>query len=142
MIGFPAPSRPARRRHSLARRLPQKGSETVFEEAAMRRSIVCMLVVASLAVLLEGLTGSGSACAVQEPPSPAPRFVREAQRTLRELGYHPGPADGVVGPKTKDALARYQRSEGIEVTRRLDPETMARLDIHERLFRPARAARG
>jgi hypothetical protein len=42
----------------------------------------------------------------------------------------------------KDALAKYQRSEGIRVTRRLDSETMARLDIHERLFRPSRAARG
>ena len=41
-----------------------------------------------------------------------------------------------------DALAKYQRSEGIHVTRRLDSETMARLDIHERLFRPGRAARG
>jgi peptidoglycan hydrolase-like protein with peptidoglycan-binding domain len=108
----------------------------------MRRSILCTVVAAFLAVLLEGFTGSGSTPTAQEPRSPAPRFVREAQRTLRELGYHPGPVDGVVGPKTKDALARYQRSERIEITRRLDPETMARLDIHERLFRPARSERG
>ena len=106
----------------------------------MRRLVICM-VVASLAVLLEGLVGPGLAMA-QEPASPAPRFVREAQRTLRELGYQPGPVDGVVGPKMKDALAKYQRSEGIHVTRRLDSETMARLDIHERLFRSTRAARG
>ncbi len=108
----------------------------------MRRSIFCTVVVAFLAVLLEGFIGSGSARTAQEPKSPAPRFVREAQRTLRELGYQPGPVDGVVGPKTKDALAKYQQAERIQVTRRLDPETMARLDIQERLFRPARAARG
>jgi len=106
----------------------------------MRRLVICT-VVASLAVLLEGLVGPGLAMA-QEPAPPAPRFVREAQRTLRELGYQPGPVDGVVGPKMKDALAKYQRSEGIHVTRRLDSETLARLDIHERLFRPGRAARG
>lgn len=105
----------------------------------MRRSVICM-VVTSLAVLLEGLAGSGMTA--QEIPPPAPRFVREAQRTLRELGYQPGPLDGVVGRKTREALEKYQRSEGIEITRRLDPETMARLDIHERLFRPGRAARG
>lgn len=105
----------------------------------MRRSICCTVVAAFLAVLLEGFTGSGTA---QEPRSPAPRFIREAQRTLRALGYDPGPVDGLMGPKTKDALARYQRSERIEVTRRLDPETMARLDIQERLFRSTRAARG
>ncbi len=109
----------------------------------MRRSVVCMvMVVAFLAVLLEGFTESGSARPAREPRSPAPRFVREAQQTLRALGYQPGPVDGVVGPKTKDALAKYQRSERIEVTRRLDPETMARLDIQERLFRSTRAARG
>jgi len=139
MIGFLAPFRPARGRRSLARWLRQKRSEIVSGEAAMRRSILCTVVVAFLAVLLEGFTGSGTA---QEPRSPAPRFVREAQRTLRALGYHPGPVDGVLGPKTKDALARYQRSERIEVTRRLDAETMARLDIQERLFRSTRAARG
>src|SRR6266545_5270439 len=108
MIGFLAPFRPARGRRSLARWLRQKRSEIVSGEAAMRRSILCTVVVAFLAVLLEGFTGSGTA---QEPRSPAPRFVREAQRTLRALGYHPGPVDGVLGPKTKDALARYQRSE-------------------------------
>ena len=107
----------------------------------MRRLVICMMVV-SLAVLLEGMAGSGMARAAQEPAPLAPRFVREAQRTLRELGYQPGPVDGVVGPKMKDALAKYQRSERIQVTGRLDSETMARLDIHERLFRPGRAARG
>ncbi|HUP37520.1 MAG TPA: peptidoglycan-binding domain-containing protein [Candidatus Limnocylindria bacterium] len=105
----------------------------------MRRSVICVLVV-SLAILLEGLAGSGMACMAQEP-APAPRFIREAQRTLRELGYQPGPVDGIAGPKTKEALARYQRSERIQVTGRLDPETMARLDIHDRLFRAGRATR-
>jgi peptidoglycan hydrolase-like protein with peptidoglycan-binding domain len=107
----------------------------------MRRLVIGM-VVAFLAVLLEGLAGSSMARTAQEPAPPAPRFVREAQRTLRDLGYQPGPVDGVVGPKTKDALAKYQRSERIQVTSRLDAETMARLDIHERLFRPGRSARG
>jgi peptidoglycan hydrolase-like protein with peptidoglycan-binding domain len=107
----------------------------------MRRLVIGM-VVASLAVLLEGPAGSGLARTDQKPAPPAPRFVREAQRTLRELGYQPGPIDGVVGPKTKDALARYQRAERIQVTGRLDPETMARLDIHERVLLPGRQARG
>lgn len=68
------------------------------------------------------------------PPQPAPRYVREAQRALRDLGYEPGPVDGVVGPRTREALAKYQRSEKIAVTGRLDPETMVRLDIQKRVF--------
>jgi peptidoglycan hydrolase-like protein with peptidoglycan-binding domain len=68
------------------------------------------------------------------PPQPAPRYVREAQRALRDLGYDPGPVDGVVGPRTREALVKYQRSEKIAVTGRLDPETMVRLDIQKRVF--------
>jgi peptidoglycan hydrolase-like protein with peptidoglycan-binding domain len=64
--------------------------------------------------------------------------VREAQRALRDLGYDPGPVDGIVGPRTRQALARYQRAEKITVTGRLDAETMVRLDIQKRLF-PAEA---
>lgn len=90
-------------------------------------------VGASIAALL---AGAGIAHPADEAAPPAPRFVREAQQALRELGYRPGPVDGVVGPRTKEALARYQRSEKIQVTGRLDSETMVRLDIHERLFSP------
>ena len=67
-------------------------------------------------------------------PRPAPRYVREAQRALRDLGYEPGPVDGIVGPRTREALAKYQRAEQIAVTGRLDAETMVRLDIRKRLF--------
>jgi Putative peptidoglycan binding domain len=74
-------------------------------------------------------------------PTPAPRFVRDAQRALRDLGYAPGPMDGIVGPRTREALRRYQRSEGLPTTGRLDVETMARLDVHQRLFRSRRPAR-
>jgi peptidoglycan hydrolase-like protein with peptidoglycan-binding domain len=78
--------------------------------------------------------------AASAPPAGAtsqPRFIREAQRSLGELGYRPGPIDGVVGRRTRDALARYQRAQKIPVTGSLDAETMVRLDIHERVSGPA-----
>src|SRR5439155_380799 len=65
--------------------------------------------------------------------------VRKAQRALRDLGYSPGPIDGIVGPQTHAALAKYQDAEQLPVTGELDLETMARLDIYRRLFR-ARAS--
>jgi len=68
-----------------------------------------------------------------------PEFVRQAQRALRDLGYSPGPIDGIVGPQTHAALAKYQDAEQLPVTGELDLETMARLDIYRRLFR-ARAS--
>jgi peptidoglycan hydrolase-like protein with peptidoglycan-binding domain len=66
-------------------------------------------------------------------------FVREAQCALRDLGYHPGPIDGTFGPRTRLALERYQLAEKLPVTGQLDAETMARLDVYRRLFRPIRA---
>lgn len=103
-----------------------------------------LFIVGSIVVSLEspGSPGgvSGPAHAAGAPPAGAtsqPRFIREAQRALGELGYRPGPIDGVVGPRTQDALARYQRSQSIPVTGCLDVETMVRLDIHERVSRPA-----
>jgi len=69
-------------------------------------------------------------------PPRRPQFVREAQRALRDLGYSPGAIDGTVGPKTRAALARYQGAEKLPVTGELDAETLARLDVYRRLFRP------
>ena len=63
-------------------------------------------------------------------------LVREAQRALRDLGYDPGPIDGLFGPRTRTALAKYQTSERLPVTGDLDAITLERLDVYRRLFRP------
>jgi peptidoglycan hydrolase-like protein with peptidoglycan-binding domain len=96
--------------------------------------------VASVVVSLATFAGSGGAAgtaqaasAVSPTATSEPRFIREAQRTLGELGYRPGPIDGVVGRRTRSALTRYQRSERIPVTGHLDAETLVRLDIHQRV---------
>ena len=39
----------------------------------------------------------------------------EIQRLLTDLGYAPGPADGVIGRKTRLAIYEYQRSAGMEI---------------------------
>ncbi len=95
----------------------------------MRRTIIASLAAAMVALL--ALRATPDARAV----TPEPRRVREAQRTLRDLGYRPGPIDGIVGPQTRAAVTSYQRSERLPATGRFDPETLVRLDIYERLFR-------
>ena len=42
--------------------------------------------------------------------------VRRIQMRLRDAGFDPGPADGVVGARTKTALARYQAGCGRAIT--------------------------
>jgi len=38
--------------------------------------------------------------------------VADIQRDLKRLGYDPGPVDGVLGPKTKAAIARFESDQG------------------------------
>ena len=83
--------------------------------------------------------GGAARSAERGAKAPKPQFVRQAQRALRDLGYYNGPIDGIVGPQTHGALAKYQEAEQLPVTGALDLETMARLDIYRRLLR-ARAS--
>jgi peptidoglycan hydrolase-like protein with peptidoglycan-binding domain len=109
-----------------------------------QRGLGTASVVVSLATFVGIGGGAGpvhAASAATAAATSEPRFVREAQRTLGELGYRPGPIDGVVGRRTQSALAAYQRSEGIPVTGHLDAETLVRLDIHRRVS-PAGDRRG
>ena len=74
----------------------------------------------------------------QNAPARQP-FVLEAQRALRDLGYDPGPIDGIFGPKTRAALEKYQTMEKLPASGELDGITLERLDVYRRLFRPTRA---
>jgi peptidoglycan hydrolase-like protein with peptidoglycan-binding domain len=43
-------------------------------------------------------------------------FVLQVQVALQKAGYEPGPIDGVFGPSTREAISRYQRDHGLDVT--------------------------
>ncbi len=51
----------------------------------------------------------------------------EMQTMLSQLGYQPGPADGVSGKRTIDALKKFQVANGLSATGVLDSETANRL---------------
>jgi peptidoglycan hydrolase-like protein with peptidoglycan-binding domain len=58
--------------------------------------------------------------------------IRQEQSRLRGAGFDPGPIDGILGPKTKAAMQRYQKSLALKSskqpsTRRLPSPYMARL---------------
>ena len=55
--------------------------------------------------------------------------VREVQEALKSEGHDPGPIDGVMGPRTQQALRQYQRQENLNETGRLDQETLNKLGV-------------
>lgn|GEM_PF-1146716 len=62
------------------------------------------------------------------------RMVARAQAALVVAGYHLGNdirrgVDGILGPKTTEAIARFQDAVGLEPTGRIDFETMTALDL-------------
>ena len=42
--------------------------------------------------------------------------LRAIQEALKSTGYDPGPVDGVIGPRTRHAIRRFQDEHGIQVT--------------------------
>jgi hypothetical protein len=49
--------------------------------------------------------------------------VGQAQERLKAAGFNPGSSDGVLGSRTREALRRYQASQGLSTTGVLDDTT-------------------
>ena len=58
---------------------------------------------------------------------PGKAEIAKAQAALARLGYNTGPADGVVGPRTRAALHAYLAKEGLPPSDRITPEIYRRL---------------
>ncbi len=57
--------------------------------------------------------------------------VRQAQQALLEAGYDPGPIDGVMGPRTEQALSRFQQANGLSSSANLDAPTLSALGVSQ-----------
>jgi peptidoglycan hydrolase-like protein with peptidoglycan-binding domain len=69
-----------------------------------------------------------SRSAVSGDPSAAGQVdVRQAQETLKNQGQDPGPIDGIMGPRTRQALREFQGANGLEQTGTLDAATRQKL---------------
>ena len=55
--------------------------------------------------------------------------VRKVQEALNEKGYNVGPVDGKWGTKSKQAMKKFQKSEGIQANGKIDTQTLAKLGV-------------
>ena len=56
-------------------------------------------------------------------------WVLQAQERLKAAGFEPGPLDGTLGPQTRDALRRYQKTRHLPATGELDAVTLKALGM-------------
>jgi len=55
--------------------------------------------------------------------------VQAVQTELAQLGYYKGSVDGIFGPATRDAVAKYQIDKQLDVTGSLSPDTLQSLGL-------------
>ena len=55
--------------------------------------------------------------------------IQKEQMRLTELGYDPGPADGIKGQKTIEAIKQFQRDNGLSVDGVVGNQTRQSLQI-------------
>lgn len=59
----------------------------------------------------------------------SPDLIRKIQQALQDAGLNPGPADGMMGPRTKNALAEFQNQHNL-ATSGITRETLHELNIN------------
>jgi len=60
---------------------------------------------------------------------PSRAQIKEVQRRLTLIGYRPGPADGLFGRQTVQAVKSFQRQVGLKATGRIDRSILQRLSV-------------
>jgi peptidoglycan hydrolase-like protein with peptidoglycan-binding domain len=94
-------------------------------------TLVAVLIV-SLLGAWPTVTAAGQPRGLGAPPAAqalalTPDQIKRAQESLKAEGWDPGPVDGVVGPRTRQALRAYQARAGLPQTGVLDATTFQRL---------------
>ena len=60
---------------------------------------------------------------------PPDQVIANVQSALQEQGYYTGEIDGILGPLTRAALARYQQDHGLYITSAIDQPTLQSLGM-------------
>ena len=105
----------------------------VFILIKKRPVILALAVIFALNILIIALVQSA-------PPADAASYkkgssgavVTSIQKKLSEWGYYSGPADGVYGSKTEEAVRYFQRKNGLTADGIVGSATLAALGIQDK----------
>jgi peptidoglycan hydrolase-like protein with peptidoglycan-binding domain len=107
-----------------------KRSQSHTEEGYVKKLAIATIAAVSL------LAGATLPAAAQQPsqgqqnldmdavPNLDQEGIKKVQDALNKKGFDSGPVDGVVGPKTREAVRRFQDSYGIKASGQIDNQTL------------------
>jgi hypothetical protein len=112
-------------------------------EKNMKKALLTGVALLSLAVL-------PASAQVNSPPQPADQHaaqqnnsagaqqnklsrdeIMRAQQALDQKGFDVGKADGIMGPRTKQALDKFQQQQKLQQTGQLDQNTLSKLGVSQ-----------
>jgi peptidoglycan hydrolase-like protein with peptidoglycan-binding domain len=102
-----------------------EGEKMFATNKTVRAAVV--LVFLTIGMLSLSLTAAASAANPTEALSHGD--INKVQKSLSGKGFYHGPIDGVLGPRTRQAIGEYQKSEKLPVTKQLDAETAGKLGV-------------
>ena len=88
-----------------------------------------LLVAAAALVSGAGLAGAEQPKAQMTPQQSAETIVELAQKKLAAMDLKPGPVNGIEHKQTQDAVKRFQKSQKLDVSGRLDAPTLTALGV-------------
>ena len=88
-----------------------------------------LLVAATAFVSAAGLVGAEQPKAQMTTQQGAETIVEQAQKKLAALDLKPGPVNGIEHKQTQEAVKRFQKSQKLDVSGRLDAKTLTALGV-------------
>ena len=63
------------------------------------------------------------------PVQPSRADIRRAQELLAQLGFNPGPIDGLIGPRTRTAVESFEQAKDLHASGEVTPALIDRLAL-------------
>ena len=119
--------------------LMPEGADTVAENLIGRehRAAASVLPGGEQPANTAASSGTAPTTAAASGTSTPPGLIKQAQTELRNEGLYNGGIDGIIGPKTRDALKTYQQRQGLPQTGALDQATEQRMNLVSQGMPPA-----
>jgi peptidoglycan hydrolase-like protein with peptidoglycan-binding domain len=90
--------------------------------------------VAYLLVAATAFASAASLVGAEQPKAQmttgAETLVEQAQKKLAAMDLKPGAVNGIEHKQTRDAVKRFQKSQNLSASGRLDTQTLAALGVH------------